>query len=132
MEWIFFPIQPFVCHPERIAVVAALFFIAYFIVRSKRKSIGLDPKPLLYPSICWTLFVPWEAYCKIQEYNIRVDLLLIYPLLMGATIAGIVKTKQKDKSPNHGLESTSAPPCAAQAMQGRPAAGTPETHPKVR
>mgnify|MGYP000910545251 CR=1 FL=1 len=40
----------------------------------------------------------------------------------------MAKTEQ-EKEPNHGLESTGAPPRVAEAMQGRPAAGTPETHP---
>jgi len=92
IEWIFLPIQPFLWHPERIAYVAVIFIAAFLIMRIVTKSSGINPRYLFVPAVLWTLFIPWEAYCKAGEYNIRVDLLYIYPVLMVTSVLGIAKT----------------------------------------
>ena len=93
MNLLFLPIQPFVGHPERVAVVAALCFIAFALVLLRaRKGHRLRAWPLLVPTLLWTLFIPWEAYCKAGGHNIRVDLLLIWPMLVIATVGGIATT----------------------------------------
>jgi hypothetical protein len=90
---IFLPIQPFVGHPERVAIVAALFFIAYALAFVRARKVHRPRAwPLLVPALLWTLFVPWEAYCKAGSYNIRVDLLVIWPILAIATLGGIATT----------------------------------------
>jgi hypothetical protein len=45
--------------------------------------------PLLIPAIAWMLFAIWEWFCTVKEYDIRVDLLLIYPVLIVVSIFGI-------------------------------------------
>jgi len=86
LEWLFKPIQPFVWHPERIAAVACVLFIAFFVLLSLRR---FRSWPLLIPACVWGLFAVWEAYCKAQKYNIRVDLLLLYPILVVVTVWGV-------------------------------------------
>jgi hypothetical protein len=74
-------------HPERIAVVAGLLIASsvwLFFVRRQ------FPWPLIVASIGWTLFAPWEWFCKVQRYNIRVDLLLISPVLLALTAWGVI------------------------------------------
>ena len=122
----FLPIQPFVGHPERVAVVAALFFLAFVVVLILAKRVRrLRAWPLLVPTLLWTFFIPWEAYCKAGGYNIRVDLFLICPILLIATVGGIVasfkretqtrRNTQPGDSPNDGP----APPVQNSDGSGR-------------
>jgi hypothetical protein len=34
--------------------------------------------------------VPWEMYAKAMRYDIRVDLLVIYPVLFAVTVWGLI------------------------------------------
>ncbi len=86
LEWLFKPLDPFIWHPERIAAVAGILFIGFFVLLASHR---FRSWPILIPAFVWSLFVPWEAYCKAQRYNIRVDLLLLYPILVVVTIWGI-------------------------------------------
>ena len=46
--------------------------------------------PLLVAAVAWGLWVPWEWHCKAMGFDIRVDLLVLCPLLLGVTCwAGI-------------------------------------------
>ena len=85
LEWLFKPIQPFVAHPERIVVVAGVLFLSFFALLVLRR---FRSWPLLIPACGWGLFAIWEAYCEAQGYNIRVDLLLVYPVLVVITLWG--------------------------------------------
>ena len=90
LKCLFLPIQPFVWHPERIVVVSCAFFVTYFALRLLRhKFSSVRDWPVLIPAIIWGLFAVWEWYCKVQRYNIRVDLLLIYPILITVSITGL-------------------------------------------
>jgi hypothetical protein len=82
-------IQAFVGKPKAIAITGGVLFAAtvytYFLgVRNNR--------PLLYAAIAWLLYAPWEYYCVLQKANIRVDLLLVSPLLMLLTCWGLIST----------------------------------------
>jgi hypothetical protein len=86
VELFFAPIQPFIWHPERIAVVAAAFFAAtVFFLIAKRRFVWW----LVVAAASWALFAVWERYCTIQKYDIRVDLMLIAPVLYSITIGGV-------------------------------------------
>lgn len=41
-------------------------------------------------SLVWGLFAFWEQYCKTRGYNIRVDLFLIFPILLAVTLVGVI------------------------------------------
>lgn len=81
----------FVGKPELILAVSGIFFFAYFLIRLLgRKLPSMLAWPLLMPAIAWTLFAVWEMYCTLQQYNIRVDLFLIYPFLIVVTFLGFI------------------------------------------
>ena len=65
------------------------FFVGYLGLRMfRRKFSSVQDWPLLIPAVIWGLFAIWEWHCKAQQYNIRVDLLLFYPVLIIVSIAG--------------------------------------------
>ena len=85
-------IKPLVFHPERIAIIAAILVGAAVYVWLLRRRI---PWLTLTAGIAWFAYALWEAYCKAQDYNIRVDLFLIYPVLTPLTLAGIVEASMR-------------------------------------
>ena len=83
MEWFFWK-------SERIFAVSCVFFLGYFVIRLfGRKLPSVRSRPLLIPAIAWALFAVWELFCSAQQYNIRVDLLFIYPVLIVVSIIGL-------------------------------------------
>ena len=91
IQYLFLPIQPFVWHPERIVIVSGVFFLGFIgICLLNRKHVQFQHWLLLVCAIIWGVFAIWEANCKAMEYNIRVDLLLIYPVLMSFSVFSIV------------------------------------------
>ncbi|MCK4914233.1 MAG: hypothetical protein KAI59_06630 [Planctomycetes bacterium] len=83
MEWFFWK-------PERIFAVSFAFFLGYLVIRLfNRKLSSAKSWPLLIPAIAWILFGIWEWFCTVKEYNIRVDLLLIYPILIAISVFGL-------------------------------------------
>jgi hypothetical protein len=87
MRELFLPFQPFVSHPERIAVVAALFLLGYLALLLSGR---FRPWPLLAAAVAWGSWAPWERYCEAMGYNIRVDLLLLCPLLAAITLWALI------------------------------------------
>jgi hypothetical protein len=83
---LFAPIVLFVVHPERIAAIATLFIVMLLVLRYGR---GYWSCSLLWTAGFWAAFALWEWLLLKQEVNIRVDLFLIYPLLVGITIWGL-------------------------------------------
>ena len=91
IQYLFLPIQPFVWHPERIAIVSGVFFLCFLgVYLLHRKHIQSQHWLLLLCAIVWGLFAIWEAHCKTMKYDIRVDLLLIYPVLMCLSVFSII------------------------------------------
>ncbi len=84
---IFKPFEPLVGHPERIAVVAGIFVIGYLLLRSSGR---FRAWPMLVAAVAWGSWVPWEWFAKVMKYDIRVDLLLLCPLLIGVTLWSLV------------------------------------------
>jgi hypothetical protein len=82
MSLFFAPIKPFVAHPERIIAVATALFVMFGVLGFSR---GRWPWPLLWATGLWAAFAIWEWFIS-QEANIRVDLFVIYPVLLIATI----------------------------------------------
>jgi hypothetical protein len=94
------PIQSFIWHPERIAFLAGIFlasFVGLLIVcKTPRR---YNPRTLLLPTAVWAAYAPWEAYCMAGKYDIRVDLLIIYPILLAATVLGVAGAVKKRRRP---------------------------------
>lgn len=95
VQFLLWPLQQLVWHPERIAVVAGLLLVVGVCATYAR---GRVAWPLVVVSLVWFVFSGWEWYCMVREYNIRVDLMLIWPVLVPLTawglIAGVMKSKR--------------------------------------
>ena len=77
----------FVERPERAFIVALAFGLCFLAAALSRAK---PAWPLAVPAAAWLLYGAWEVHLRGKGYNIRVDLLLIYPVLGGITIAGLV------------------------------------------
>ena len=73
----------FVGKPLNILALTVLFLIGYLALRFTVLGIGRHPRWLLIASIAWGLSAGWEWLVQIKtpEANIRVDLLVIWPVL---------------------------------------------------
>ena len=79
----------FTANPLLLAAISAIFLIAYFLTRNNP---NLRAKALLAPAIGWLAWALWEWGIQTfsPEANIRVDLLLIIPIILILTSYGIV------------------------------------------
>ena len=73
----------FVGKPQNIRAVAVVFLAGYLALRFAALGIAPHPRPLLIASIAWGLYAAWEWLVQIKtpEANIRVDLLMMWPVL---------------------------------------------------
>ena len=89
---IFFgPVQPFIRNPGLCFLVAggfAVLLFAGFAVR-QRQDVWLREILPAFPVVVWVLYGLWEAEMRRQGANIRVDILLITPLLYLSVFAGL-------------------------------------------
>ncbi len=87
----------FVRQPMILLAIAAFFVVGYLFTR---KNPNLRAKALLAPAVLWLLWAVWEwGLLRFSpEANIRVDLLLIFPIVFIASAAGIVILFCKRKS----------------------------------
>ena len=77
-------------NPLAIAVIAGIFFVAYLVVH---RALGhAQAGWLLLPGTAWALWALWELNIVLYspEADIRVDLLLIAPLLLVLSVISIV------------------------------------------
>jgi len=73
----------FVGKPLNILALAILFLAGYLALRFTALEISRHPRSLLIATIAWGLYAVWEWLVQIRtpEANIRVDLLVIWPVL---------------------------------------------------
>lgn len=69
--------------PLHILAVAGVFFAAYLVLRRSVRGPARRLRPLLIAAVAWGLYAAWEWLVQIKtpETNIRVDLLVIWPVL---------------------------------------------------
>ena len=74
--------------PINILVVGVLFAGLYFVLRSSEAGKGRRPTLLLIPAVGWGLYAAWEwlVMTASPEADIRVDLLLIVPVIFVVSI----------------------------------------------
>ena len=79
--------------PFNILIVAALFFVGYLVMRFTGVGEGKNAAAVLVPTVGWALYAVWEWFVVIKspEANIRVDLLVIWPVLLIVSIWFVVK-----------------------------------------
>jgi len=73
----------FVGKPQNILAVAVVFPGGYLVLQFTAIGIARRPRPLLIASIARGLYAAWERLVQIKtpEANIRVDLLMMWPVL---------------------------------------------------
>ena len=73
----------FVGKPLTILAVGVLFLAGYLVLRFTALGIARHPRSLLIAFIAWGLYAAWEwlVQVKTPEANIRVDLLMMWPVL---------------------------------------------------
>jgi hypothetical protein len=73
--------------------VALVFLAGHLLLRLTALGAGRHPRPLLFVAVAWALYAAWEWLVKVRtpEANIRVDLLLIWPVLLIASLVALVK-----------------------------------------
>jgi len=73
----------FVGKPQNILAVAVVFLAVYLALRFTTLGIARHPRLLLVASIAWAIYAAWEWLVQIKtpEANIRVDLLVMWPML---------------------------------------------------
>jgi hypothetical protein len=69
--------------PENILIVSIVFFVFYLVPRFTTLSNRRRFSSLLIASVAWGVYAGWEwlVQVKTPEANIRVDLLVIWPIL---------------------------------------------------
>ena len=81
----------FVGNPAGYAIVGLFFFIVCgAIVLVCHKMLLGATIPLIVAGTVWGLFALWEHHCKMIGANIRVDLLLLWPILGFVTVVCVV------------------------------------------
>jgi hypothetical protein len=83
----------FVAKPQNILLVTVVFLTVYLALRFTPSGIGKHPGWLLVASGAWGLYAAWEwlVQVKTPEANIRVDLLVIWPLLAILTLFALYR-----------------------------------------
>ena len=87
----------FVRQPLLLLAIAGLFFIGYLFTRSNP---NLRAKALLMPALLWLLWAVWEWIILrvTPEADLRIDLLLIFPIVFIASIVGIIMLFRRRKA----------------------------------
>jgi hypothetical protein len=80
----------FVWKPWLAAVVGLLIGAITYLTTIKFTKKTKMMKSLYVPAVLWLIYAAWEFYARMQGANIRIDLLVIYPLLVTVTILGFV------------------------------------------
>jgi hypothetical protein len=73
----------FVGKPMNILALAVLFLAGYLTLRFTAFGTKRYPRALLIASAAWAIYAAWEWLVQIKtpEANIRVDLMVIWPVL---------------------------------------------------
>ena len=93
----------FVWRPDRIALVAGAFLIlAVAAAVLGRFNHRFRSWPLFAAAALWALYAPYEGLARKKGWNIRVDLLLFYPVLLAVSIAALVGSYRWKRRPGGG------------------------------
>ena len=83
----------FVQQPLHILAVALLHFVLWGAVRFGNIRTVRHVNAILVPALAWLVYAGWEwlVLAQTPEANIRVDLLIVWPLLVILTIRAMVR-----------------------------------------
>ena len=87
--------------PLIILAGAALFYAAFFLLKRSAFGAARRPRALLVPAVLWTAYAAWEwlVLVRTPEANIRVDLLVIWPVLLIASIWFAIRAFRRASHP---------------------------------
>jgi hypothetical protein len=85
--------SPFVGKPLNILAVGLVFLAGNLLLRYTALGAGRHPRPLLWAAAAWAVCAAWEWLVKVRtpEANIRVDLLILWPVMLVVSIVALVK-----------------------------------------
>lgn len=83
----------FVGKPLNILAVALVFLAVHLLLSRSTLGTGRHPRWLLLAAAAWALYAAWEWLVKVRtpEADIRVDLLILWPVMLVASIVAVVK-----------------------------------------
>jgi hypothetical protein len=83
----------FVGKPLNILAVGLVFLAGNLLLRYTALGAGRHPRPLLWAAAAWAVYAAWEWLVKVRtpEANIRVDLLVLWPVVLVVSIVALVK-----------------------------------------
>lgn len=83
-----FLVSIFVGKYYNILWIAIILFFVYLMLRFVAKDTALNLRPLITLSIIWTIYTVWEFIVQSfsPEANIRIDLLIIWPVVGVLTV----------------------------------------------
>jgi hypothetical protein len=81
MQWV---ASVFVGKPLNVAVIAAVFLAGHVALRASAAGAARRPRMLLIAGWAWLAYAAWEwlVQARTPGANIRVDLLVIWPVLV--------------------------------------------------
>ena len=79
--------------PFNILIVAVAFVLGYVVRRFAFDGTPIQTRALLVATVVWVLYAAWEwlVMTRTPEANIRVDLMLIWPVLLGLSAWAIFR-----------------------------------------
>jgi hypothetical protein len=83
VDWLYSLAQPFVWHPARAALVSLAFVLLALAFRRT------GWRPLLIAAASWAVFAGLEFMAWRERADIRVDLLVTWPVLCLVTVASL-------------------------------------------
>jgi hypothetical protein len=83
LGWLYRWAQPFVWHPGRALLVALAFALLAFGFRARER------RPLLVATAAWVVFAVLEFLAWRQRADIRVDLLVTWPVLCLVSVGAV-------------------------------------------
>jgi hypothetical protein len=83
-------------------IIAVSFAFAYLILHFTGLGAARRPGLLLVPAAAWALYAAWEwlVMARTPEANIRVDLLLILPVILALSLLFVFKALRHPASPS--------------------------------
>jgi len=93
LDWLYAPAQFMAGRPERALVAAACFALAAVILRlAKRRAPALADRPAVLCTALWLFWGINEHAARLYGWNIRVDIVFLWPILAIVTLACIAIT----------------------------------------
>jgi len=80
--------------PLNILIVAVAFAVGYLVRRFAFEGDPIQSRMLLVATVGWALYAAWEwlVMTRTPEADIRVDLMVIWPVLLALSVWGIIRT----------------------------------------